>query len=175
VLGLTGGGHVVGSGEPGCQGLQKLLVPAPAKEFKASPASTRVNNVANDGPELIEPIQSPALVETTNPDLTAQVRSVSRSRPVRPRMSGTARARRQLRPQVALVPPFHFHGSAAKDVDDRPLVRHQLRATFGEVPLLTHRVTLRDEELPNLFGGRHNAKNRALPGQRSRAQGGYSS
>jgi putative SOS response-associated peptidase YedK len=34
-------------------GLQKLLVPAPAREFEAYEVTTRVNNVRNDGPELI--------------------------------------------------------------------------------------------------------------------------
>jgi putative SOS response-associated peptidase YedK len=36
--------------------LQKLLVPAPAKDFEVYEISTRVNNVRNDGPELIEPV-----------------------------------------------------------------------------------------------------------------------
>ena len=37
--------------------LQKLLVPAPAKEFEAYEISTLVNNVRHEGPELIEPIE----------------------------------------------------------------------------------------------------------------------
>jgi len=37
--------------------LQKLLVPAPAKEFEAYEISTLVNNVRHEGPELIEPIR----------------------------------------------------------------------------------------------------------------------
>jgi putative SOS response-associated peptidase YedK len=36
--------------------LQKLLVPAPAKEFEAYEISTRVNNVRNEGAELIDPV-----------------------------------------------------------------------------------------------------------------------
>ncbi|HSS08626.1 MAG TPA: SOS response-associated peptidase [Acidimicrobiales bacterium] len=36
--------------------IQGLLVPAPSETFEAYPVSTRVNNVANEGPELIEPI-----------------------------------------------------------------------------------------------------------------------
>jgi putative SOS response-associated peptidase YedK len=35
--------------------LQKLLVPAPAREFETYEITTRVNNVRNDGPELIAP------------------------------------------------------------------------------------------------------------------------
>jgi putative SOS response-associated peptidase YedK len=35
--------------------LQKLLVPAPAREFEAYESTTRVNNVRNEGPELVEP------------------------------------------------------------------------------------------------------------------------
>jgi putative SOS response-associated peptidase YedK len=46
---------VVGSRVRRHTGLQKLLVPAPAKEFGAYEISTRVNNVRNEGPELIEP------------------------------------------------------------------------------------------------------------------------
>jgi putative SOS response-associated peptidase YedK len=38
--------------------LQKLLVPAPAREFGAYEITTRVNNVRNDGPALIEPVPS---------------------------------------------------------------------------------------------------------------------
>jgi putative SOS response-associated peptidase YedK len=41
------------------KGLQKLLVPAPAKAFEAYPVSTRVNKVANDRSELIEPNPEP--------------------------------------------------------------------------------------------------------------------
>ena len=37
--------------------LQKLLVPAPAKEFEAYEISTLVNNVRHEGPDLIEPIE----------------------------------------------------------------------------------------------------------------------
>ena len=37
--------------------LQKLLVPAPTKEFEAYEISTLVNNVRHEGPELIEPIK----------------------------------------------------------------------------------------------------------------------
>ena len=37
--------------------LQKLLVPAPAKEFEAYEIGTLVNNVRHEGPELIEPIE----------------------------------------------------------------------------------------------------------------------
>jgi putative SOS response-associated peptidase YedK len=36
--------------------LQKLLVPAPAREFEVQEISTRVNNVRNEGPELVEPV-----------------------------------------------------------------------------------------------------------------------
>jgi putative SOS response-associated peptidase YedK len=36
--------------------LQELLKPYPAEEMRAFPVSTRVNNVKNDGPELIEPV-----------------------------------------------------------------------------------------------------------------------
>jgi putative SOS response-associated peptidase YedK len=39
--------------------LHKLLVPAAAKEFEAYEISTRVNNVRNDGPELIVPEPDP--------------------------------------------------------------------------------------------------------------------
>jgi putative SOS response-associated peptidase YedK len=38
---------------------QKLLVPAPSEWFEAFPVSSRVNNVANDGPELLDPIPPP--------------------------------------------------------------------------------------------------------------------
>lgn len=37
-------------------GLQKLLKPYPAEEMRTYPISMRVNNVKNDGPELIEPL-----------------------------------------------------------------------------------------------------------------------
>ena len=37
--------------------LQKLLVPAPAREFEAYEISTLVNNVRHEGPDLIEPIE----------------------------------------------------------------------------------------------------------------------
>jgi len=36
--------------------LQKLLRPYPAEEMRAYPVSPRVNNVKNEGPELIEPV-----------------------------------------------------------------------------------------------------------------------
>ena len=39
--------------------LEKLLVPAPAGGLEAYPISTRVNNVRNDSPELLEPLPSP--------------------------------------------------------------------------------------------------------------------
>ena len=39
--------------------LQSLLVPAPASDLEAYPISTRVNNVRNDGPELLDPLPSP--------------------------------------------------------------------------------------------------------------------
>jgi putative SOS response-associated peptidase YedK len=42
------------------KGLQRLLVPAPAKEFEAYEISTGVNNVRNDGPELIAPNPEPS-------------------------------------------------------------------------------------------------------------------
>jgi putative SOS response-associated peptidase YedK len=37
----------------------RLLVPAPSSNFEAYPVSTRVNGVANEGPELIEPLPEP--------------------------------------------------------------------------------------------------------------------
>jgi putative SOS response-associated peptidase YedK len=37
------------------EAVKALLVPAPSGEFEAWPVSTRVNNVANEGPELLEP------------------------------------------------------------------------------------------------------------------------
>ena len=39
--------------------LQSLLVPAPASDLEAYPISTRVNNVRNDGPELLDPLPAP--------------------------------------------------------------------------------------------------------------------
>jgi putative SOS response-associated peptidase YedK len=39
--------------------LQKLLVPAPAKDLEVYPISTRVNNVRNDSPELLDPLAAP--------------------------------------------------------------------------------------------------------------------
>ena len=39
--------------------LQSLLVPAPAADLEAYPISTRVNNVRNDSPELLDPLPSP--------------------------------------------------------------------------------------------------------------------
>lgn len=36
--------------------LQPLLKPYPSDEMRAYPVSTRVNNIQNDGPELIEPV-----------------------------------------------------------------------------------------------------------------------
>jgi putative SOS response-associated peptidase YedK len=36
--------------------LQALLKPYPAEEMWAYPISSRVNNVKNDGPELVEPV-----------------------------------------------------------------------------------------------------------------------
>jgi putative SOS response-associated peptidase YedK len=38
--------------------LENLLVPAPAREFQAYEVTTRVNNVRNDGPELVAPARS---------------------------------------------------------------------------------------------------------------------
>ena len=38
--------------------LKKMLVPYPAEEMRAYPISLKVNNVKNDGPELIEPVQA---------------------------------------------------------------------------------------------------------------------
>jgi putative SOS response-associated peptidase YedK len=37
------------------ESLQRLLVPAPGAEFEVWPVTTRVNRVANEGPELLEP------------------------------------------------------------------------------------------------------------------------
>jgi putative SOS response-associated peptidase YedK len=39
--------------------LHELLVPAPAKSFEACPVSTRVNDVAHEGPELIAALAPP--------------------------------------------------------------------------------------------------------------------
>ncbi len=39
--------------------IKGLLVPAPSDGFEAYPVGTRVNGVANEGPELIEPLPSP--------------------------------------------------------------------------------------------------------------------
>ena len=39
--------------------VQALLVPAPSDDFEVYPVSTRVNTVANEGPELIEPLPPP--------------------------------------------------------------------------------------------------------------------
>jgi putative SOS response-associated peptidase YedK len=46
-------------GNEDVKGLQRLLVPAPPQEFEAYPVSTRVNNVHNDDPGLIEPNPEP--------------------------------------------------------------------------------------------------------------------
>jgi putative SOS response-associated peptidase YedK len=45
-------------------GLRRWLVPAPADRFEMWPVSTRVNSVANDGPELLDRIDPPAGVES---------------------------------------------------------------------------------------------------------------
>jgi putative SOS response-associated peptidase YedK len=45
------------------EGLRRWLVPAPAALFEVWPVSTRVNSVANDGPELLEPVDPPAGVD----------------------------------------------------------------------------------------------------------------
>jgi len=39
--------------------VQGLLVPAPSEDFEVYPVSTKVNTVANEGPELIEPLPPP--------------------------------------------------------------------------------------------------------------------
>jgi putative SOS response-associated peptidase YedK len=39
--------------------IKGLLVPAPSGDFEAYPVSTRVNGVANEGPDLIEPLPRP--------------------------------------------------------------------------------------------------------------------
>jgi len=39
--------------------LRQLLKPYPAEEMRAHPIGLRVNNVKNDGPELIEPVPGP--------------------------------------------------------------------------------------------------------------------
>ena len=41
------------------QAIKGLLVPAPSADFEVYPVSTRVNGVANEGPELIEPLPVP--------------------------------------------------------------------------------------------------------------------
>lgn len=41
----------------------ELMVPAAAGTLAAYPVSTRVNNVANDGPELVDPLPDPPAVE----------------------------------------------------------------------------------------------------------------
>jgi putative SOS response-associated peptidase YedK len=41
-------------GDPG--EIAKMLLPYPADEMRAYPVSTRVNNVRNEGPELIAPV-----------------------------------------------------------------------------------------------------------------------
>jgi putative SOS response-associated peptidase YedK len=47
---------VVGRDNDDISALRPLLVPAPAADFEAYPVGTLVNNVANEGPELIAPI-----------------------------------------------------------------------------------------------------------------------
>jgi putative SOS response-associated peptidase YedK len=39
--------------------VEEMLVPAPSDLFEAYPVSTLVNNVANDGPELITRLPDP--------------------------------------------------------------------------------------------------------------------
>ncbi|MDQ1364757.1 MAG: hypothetical protein QOE57_799, partial [Acidimicrobiaceae bacterium] len=39
--------------------IQGLLVPAPSADLEAYPVSTRVNDVANEGPELVEALPPP--------------------------------------------------------------------------------------------------------------------
>jgi putative SOS response-associated peptidase YedK len=39
--------------------IRALLVPAPSDDFEAYPVSTRVNDVANEGPELVVPLPPP--------------------------------------------------------------------------------------------------------------------
>jgi putative SOS response-associated peptidase YedK len=39
--------------------IRGLLVPAPSQDFEAYPVSTKVNTVANEGPELVEPLPPP--------------------------------------------------------------------------------------------------------------------
>lgn len=40
--------------------VRRLLVPAPPRVLQMWPVSTRVNNVANEGPELLEPVEAEA-------------------------------------------------------------------------------------------------------------------
>jgi putative SOS response-associated peptidase YedK len=40
--------------------LHKLLIPAPANEFERWPIATLVNKPANNGPEVIDPIEVPS-------------------------------------------------------------------------------------------------------------------
>jgi putative SOS response-associated peptidase YedK len=47
--------------------IKGLLVPAPAAGFEAYPVSNRVNGVANEGPELIEPLPPPPGSEGATP------------------------------------------------------------------------------------------------------------
>lgn len=49
--------------------IQGLLVPAPADEFEAYPVSTRVNGVANEGPELIAPLPEGSELQVVTGDL----------------------------------------------------------------------------------------------------------
>ncbi|MBX7201126.1 MAG: SOS response-associated peptidase, partial [Rhodospirillaceae bacterium] len=44
--------------DPSNPGAADLIRPAPAGTIKATPISTRVNSVRNDGPELIEPMKA---------------------------------------------------------------------------------------------------------------------
>jgi putative SOS response-associated peptidase YedK len=41
--------------------VEALMVPAPSDWFLAYPVSSRVNSVANDGPELLEPLPDPPM------------------------------------------------------------------------------------------------------------------
>jgi putative SOS response-associated peptidase YedK len=53
--------------------LQRLLVPAPAGDLEAYPVRTRVNNVRNDSPELLDPLPSPpARQPAVRPGKTAE-------------------------------------------------------------------------------------------------------
>jgi len=47
-----------------------LLVPAPSDDFEAFPVSTKVNKVANEGPELVEPLPPLPSPETRVQKLT---------------------------------------------------------------------------------------------------------